>query len=147
MSRPTEPRFSLAELVESTGLSERTIRYYIQQGLVPGARGRGRSSFYTPEHLQRLARVVDLRDRGLSIDEIREAVIPDIGQAPRDVETWERVRLHPDLELHILANAPDGVKMLARQIEQHAARWLGTLDSTEPGDDTWTTDPWDEPGS
>lgn len=137
MSRPTEPRFSLAELVESTGLSERTIRYYIQQGLVPGARGRGRSSYYTPDHLQQLTRVVDLRDRGLSIDEIREALAAEVGQISRDVETWERVRLHPDLELLIHADAPEAVKVLARQIEQHAARWLGTLDSTELASDEW----------
>ena len=55
-----EPRFSLAELEESSGLNTRTIRFYIEQGLVPPALGRGRSRYFTPDHLRILAEIAHL---------------------------------------------------------------------------------------
>ena len=46
MSEPA--RLTFREIVADSGLSERTVRYYIHEGLVPPAIGRGRSAYYTP---------------------------------------------------------------------------------------------------
>jgi DNA-binding transcriptional MerR regulator len=127
---PDEPaRFTIADLVEASGLTERTIRYYIQEGLVSPALGRGRARYYTTQHMQELTAVADLRNRHLSIDEIRERLSPQGRPAARrndlDGETWERVYLHPDLELAIRANAPESVRALARDLRDRAHEWLG----------------------
>ncbi len=127
MDRSTEPRFSLVELVEATGLSDRTIRYYIEQGILMGAKGRGKTSYYTPEHLQRLARVSDLRNRGLSLAEIRESVAPTMPEPQVPGEIWERHLVHPMLELSVRSDAPEEIRLLVRRFEQLAEQWFETL--------------------
>lgn len=126
-----EPRFSLAELEESSGLNARTIRFYVEQGLVPPALGRGRSRYFTPEHLRILAEISHLRAQRLSLEEIRERLIAQIGPERLDSEDWRRVRLHPDLELHVRSGAPESVQALAARIGALVAEWFGDDDLPE----------------
>jgi DNA-binding transcriptional MerR regulator len=64
--------YSLEELAQLTGLSPRTIRNYIQKGLLPGAETRGRNASYTELHLNRLQCIQIIRDKsGLPLDELR----------------------------------------------------------------------------
>lgn len=129
MERQTAPRFSMEELVDASGISDRTIRYYIEQGLLQHARGRGRSSYYTTEHLERLARISDLRDRGLSLAEIQESLSPHQPETTVASEHWERRLLHPTLEISIRQDAPDDVRLLVQRFEQLADQWFTTLET------------------
>jgi DNA-binding transcriptional MerR regulator len=106
-----EPRFTARELEEASGISRRTIRLYISQGLVPPARGRGRSAYYTSEHLEALARISDARQRGLSLSEIGTTVGQNRAPHIQSGEDWRRF---------ILA---DGVELLVRSDDanQHAS--------------------------
>ena len=63
-------KYSIGELADLAGVSRRTIRYYVQRGLVPPPLGAGRGHYYTGEHLQRLLSIKLLQDRGLSLEEI-----------------------------------------------------------------------------
>jgi len=64
--------YSLEELGKLTNLSPRTIRNYIQKGLLPGAETRGRNASYTDAHLDRLRCIQVIRDEsGLPLDELR----------------------------------------------------------------------------
>jgi len=64
--------YSLDDLAKLTGLSPRTIRNYIQKGLLPGAKTRGRNASYTDAHLDRLRCIQIIRDKsGLPLDELR----------------------------------------------------------------------------
>ena len=68
-------KYSLDDLAELTGLTTRSIRHYIQQGLLSGAESRGRNAWYTEEHLNRLRCLQILRDRsGLSLSELRPVI-------------------------------------------------------------------------
>lgn len=129
MERQIAPRFTMEELVDASGISDRTIRYYIEQGLLQHARGRGRSSYYTTEHLERLARIANLRDRGLSLAEIQEALSPERFEQMVESEHWERRLLHPTLEINIRQDAPDDVRLLVQRFEQLADQWFSTLES------------------
>ena len=120
-----EPRFSLAELVEASGLAERTVRHFITEGLVPPALGRGRSRYYTTEHLARLELVARLRAERLSFDEIRERLTESDANATTEGETWQRLTLHPDLELLVRGDASESVQALARELARQAQRWFG----------------------
>jgi DNA-binding transcriptional MerR regulator len=72
MMNQNQQTYSLEELAGLTGLSPRTIRSYIQKGLLPGAETRGRNASYTAAHLDRLRCLQVLRDSsGLSLDELR----------------------------------------------------------------------------
>ncbi len=46
-----QQRYTIGELAALTGVSRRTVRFYVQRGLIPPPLGAGRGSFYTDEHL------------------------------------------------------------------------------------------------
>lgn len=132
MDREIEPRFTLNELIDATGVNQRTIRYYVQQGLVPPAAGKGRSAHYTSAHVEALTQIRELRDRNLSIEEIRQRVEAESqpSVSPIAGESWTRIVVHPGVEIHVHANAPDHVHALIDQMQQLARRWLGDNDET-----------------
>jgi DNA-binding transcriptional MerR regulator len=60
------------ELAERAGISVRTIRYYIEEGLLPQPSYQGKYSYYTPAYLDRLELIRRLKDSYLPLREIRE---------------------------------------------------------------------------
>ena len=60
-------RYTIADLERETGISPRNIRYYITQGLLPPANGRGVGATYTAEHLLRLQYVNKLKQDNLPL--------------------------------------------------------------------------------
>jgi len=136
MQQQFEPRFSLQELTEATGVSERTVRYYISEGVVPASRGKGRSAFYTSEHVEALTRVRDLKQLNLSISEIRQAMADERKPlaAPASGEAWRRIRLHADLELQVRDGAPENVATFVQHIQSSALQWFGHDDDKVRGD-------------
>lgn len=67
-----DQEFSIQELTEETGISRRTIHFYVQQGLLPPPSGAGLGSTYCETHLLRLKLIPLLRQQGMRLDEIRE---------------------------------------------------------------------------
>jgi DNA-binding transcriptional MerR regulator len=65
------PDYSLAELSALTGLSARTIRFYVVQGLVPAPGREGRATRYPESTLARLRLVCALRDAHQPLAEVR----------------------------------------------------------------------------
>jgi DNA-binding transcriptional MerR regulator len=65
--------YSLKNLADATGIEERTVRSYIERGLLPGAQTRGRSATYSKEHLSRLQVIRSLRRArpNIGLSEIR----------------------------------------------------------------------------
>jgi DNA-binding transcriptional MerR regulator len=103
-----EPRWTLAELVEESGVSGRTIRYYIARGLLARPLAAGRGASYGEKHLDRLAKIRDLQARGLTLAEIaweldasmREANLPQPRswwsyEVAEDVVVWVRSETAP----------------------------------------------------
>src|SRR4051794_37611312 len=64
----------LPELADRAGVSVRTVRYYIQQGLLQEPAGRGPGAHYTEEHLDRLLLIKRLQKEHLPLPEIRKAI-------------------------------------------------------------------------
>ena len=103
-------RYTMADLEAETGLSARTIRYYITEGLLPAARGRGVGATYSPSHLLRLKAIGLLKKDNTPLEQIRQrlqdmrdaelAAMLEVETAPPE-DRWRRVMLHPDLELHV----------------------------------------------
>jgi DNA-binding transcriptional MerR regulator len=63
---------SIGELAAKTGVSRRTVRYYVQQGLIPGPVGRGRGSGYTQDHVDRILQIRQLQRNGVQLRTIRQ---------------------------------------------------------------------------
>lgn len=60
-----------------TGLTERQIRYYEEQGLVSPRRTAGNQRLYSPADIERLLRIRLLLHRGKTLDEVRRALETD----------------------------------------------------------------------
>jgi len=63
---PTE-QWRVEELARRADLSVDTIRFYQKRRLLPPPERAGRVAWYGPDHLERLARVRELRGRGLTL--------------------------------------------------------------------------------
>ncbi len=62
---------TLEDLVNISGLPIRTVRFYIQEGLLPGPDSRGKNARYTEEHLERLEWIQRLKEHHRPLREIR----------------------------------------------------------------------------
>lgn len=68
------PSYSLDELAREADVTQRTIRYYIAEGLVPPPETAGRNARYTQEHLDRLRLIGQLKEAYLPLKEIRSRI-------------------------------------------------------------------------
>ncbi len=64
----------ISELAERAGVSVRTIRFYISEGLLPPPQARGRYSVYDEEYLTRIELIKRLKGAYLPLKEIRRMV-------------------------------------------------------------------------
>ena len=69
---PTDRSLDLTELCHAAKVTPRTVRYYIQQGLLPAPESRGPGAHYNEGHLARLRLVRRLQREHLPLGEIRE---------------------------------------------------------------------------
>lgn len=137
MSSEAECRYNVEELAERANVSRRTVRYYIQRGLIPPPLGLGRGKHYTEAHLACLIRIRELQEANVPLEEIASrlqgtaqyqgtAALDGIAAfqdaAPqRQVPvtpvqtTWTRVVLGEDIELHLR-----GRRLTEAQVEKLA---------------------------
>ena len=103
-------QFNLNTLSQLADTPVRTIRYYIQTGLIAKPAGVGRGAHYGAAHLDQLLEIKKWQNAGLSLSRIQEllegrqgeGMLPPVPQPkPGDVAVWTRVHLHAGLELSI----------------------------------------------
>jgi DNA-binding transcriptional MerR regulator len=70
MAEPSE-RLGIGALAERAGVTPRTVRYYVAEGLLPPPGGTGQQRVYTHEHLLRLKAIRRLKEAYLPLGEIR----------------------------------------------------------------------------
>ncbi len=135
---PEEPRYAIGDLADLGGVSRRTVRYYVQEGLLPAPFGIGRGNHYGPDHLDQLLRVKALQEAGQTLDEIRRTLEGRQGRqgdliaalragppaAPALArEVWRRITLAPGVELHVSGDvrlpSPGKLSELAGWCRQH----------------------------
>lgn len=122
----TADRFSIDEVAGLTGVTARTVRYYIAEGLVDRPVGERRGAHYLRRHVEQLLLVRRWTDAGLSLERVRElmAGAPE-DPAPRrtppgSVEVWSRITVADGLEVHLEPGradlTPEQVRALVRGI-------------------------------
>lgn len=80
-------QLTIDELAAQSRVPSRTIRYYQSKGVLPPPEIKGRVAYYGAVHLERLALIAQLQDRGLRIDAIR-ALLGRIDKHELDVGEW-----------------------------------------------------------
>ena len=68
---PTASSYSIGSLAAAAGVSRRTVRFYVQRGLLPPPEGLGRGAHYTGDHLACLLQIKGWQEQGVPLDEIR----------------------------------------------------------------------------
>ncbi len=101
-------KLSLQQLSAQAQVPVRTVRYYIQKGLLPGPEGEKRGAFYTEEHLAELLRIRTWQGAGLSLDAIAGLLqarsLPPLPSArPGVVEVRSHLTIADGLELMLSA--------------------------------------------
>jgi len=64
----------IEDLEKHSGLSTRTLHYYMHLGLLPGPEKRGVNATYTQEHLDRLDLILILKEMHMPLKEIRKVL-------------------------------------------------------------------------
>ncbi len=143
--------FKLQELADAAGVTPRSVRYYIAQGLLPSPGRLGAGTRYGREHLDRLILIRQLQDQGLSLAQIRDRLEPDPSPALADANwarleppmamlratragpmapapasasrtVWERLSLAPNVELHIRRPHDERTRQLVQEIRSLVER-------------------------
>jgi len=106
--------FWISELAELTGVSTRTIRYYIEEGLLPQPEIQGKYAVFNDDYLIRLKLIKFLKDAYLPLKEIKKRLDSLMVQEMRDlVRKFEQeptralaeLDIYP-LEMNISLNMP-----------------------------------------
>lgn len=110
--------FDLAELSDRAGVSQRTVRYYIQQGLLPSPETRGPGAHYGAEHLDRLRLIRSLQKEHLPLAEIRRRLEELEPGAIRELVERGSERPVGDARDYIMAVLSEGPPILASRSMQ-----------------------------
>ncbi len=99
-------KFSLVDLAALAELPERTVRYYIQTGLIDRPEGEKRGAYYLQRHLEQLLVIRKWQRAGLSLERIAElvatpteAVVPPKPRGAGTVEVWSHLVVDDGVEL------------------------------------------------
>ena len=79
---PEPTRWSIDDLCNLAAMSKRTVRYYLQMGLIDKPMGEKRGSYYEQRHVSQLLRIRELSDAGVSLDRIRMVLAGDAAPVP-----------------------------------------------------------------
>lgn len=99
------------ELAARTGMTVRNIRAHQSRGLLPPPVRSGRRAFYSPAHVQRLRRIVELQQQGFNLAAIGALVAAEEGDAAATRVALLRVAVAPLLR-------DDSFRLTREQLEQ-----------------------------
>ena len=134
-------RYAIGDLARLAGVSRRTVRYYVQEGLIPAPHGVGRGNHYGQEHLDQILHVKTMQESGRMLDEIRQTLARGTTRRSKPTSAfgkatagkpvlperslWRRLTLAPGVELHISSDVrlplPGQLQELATWCRQHLA--------------------------
>lgn len=96
------------ELCTLVELPARTVRYYIQLGLVDRPDGANRGARYATRHVEQLLTIRKWQSAGVSLERIRELMQapqldapPPRQRGPGTVEVWSHLVIAEGVELHV----------------------------------------------
>ena len=102
---PVTRTFTLDEVCTLVDLPKRTVRYYIQLGLVNRPEGETRAARYFPRHVEQLLQIRKWTEAGVSLERIRELLsgeappVPPRPRAAGTVEVWSHLVVADGIEL------------------------------------------------
>ncbi len=123
----SETFYSIEDLSRMTGVTRRTIRYYIQEGLLDKPIGERRAAHYSNNHLETLLRIRRLTAEGLSLEAVKRNLIQPIEKTkeerrPGGVRSCIHVTVAHGVELVIDPSVapinPTSLRRFVAQVEE-----------------------------
>jgi len=105
--------YTFEELCDISGVSSRTIRYYIQIGLLDKPIGQTRGAHYVSVHLEKILRIKQLTEAGISLERIREVLageplpFPKHPKKPGHIEVRSHLFIKEGIELQVSPETAD----------------------------------------
>jgi DNA-binding transcriptional MerR regulator len=112
---------TLDELTDRVGVSVRNIRFYTSKGLVPPPLRRGRSGYYSSDHVARLQLVQELQGHGFTLSAIEKYV----AGIPADASPAD-IALHRTMLAPWMADSRE--EMSRPELERRAGRRVSASD-------------------
>ena len=121
--------FTLDEIAVLAQLPRRTVRYYIQTGLVDRPQGVGKGAYYTQSHVEQLLLVRKWQLAGLSLERIGELLkqqaagpLPPTPRRAGTVEVWSHLVISDGVELNLEPSraglSPEQIRAFFRAVTQ-----------------------------
>ena len=125
----TPKTFSLEEIAALAELPRRTVRYYIQSGLLDRPQGIGKGAYYTQAHIEQLLIIRKWQLAGLSLERIGEVLkqqsggpLPPTPRRPGTVEVWSHLVVADGVEITMEPGraglSPEQVRTFFRNVTQ-----------------------------
>jgi DNA-binding transcriptional MerR regulator len=126
-------KFTIDEICALVEMNKRTVRYYIQKGLVDRPEGTGKGAFYSHSHLEQLLAILKWKAAGLSLERIQNILVgekdgvagdqllpPPLPKKQGAVEVWSHMHIGDGIELHIEPKraglSPEQVRALFKEV-------------------------------
>ena len=121
--------FTLEEIAALAELPRRTVRYYIQSGLIDRPQGIAKGAFYTQHHVEQLLLVRKWQLAGLSLERIGEVLkqqtsgpLPPTPRRAGTVEVWSHLVVADGIEITLEPGraglSPEQVRAFFRGVTQ-----------------------------
>jgi len=116
-----DKNYTFEELCTLTGMSTRTLRYYIQIGLVDKPIGQTRAAHYLSSHLEKILRIKQLSEAGISLERIRDVLaggplpLPERTKRRGQVEVRSHLWVADGIELEV---SPETAGLSPEQLRQ-----------------------------
>lgn len=119
-------KFSLDDLCTLSDTSKRTVRYYVQIGLMDPPIGSTKAAHYLHQHLDQLLTIRKLSEAGVSLERIREVLsgetppLPPRQRQSGSVEVRSHLYIAEGVELEISPEqaglSPEQIRTLVRAV-------------------------------
>jgi DNA-binding transcriptional MerR regulator len=127
--------FTLDDIAALAELPRRTVRYYIQTGLVDRPQGISKGAFYTQRHVEQLLLIRKWQSAGLSLERIGELLrqqdsgpLPPTPRRAGSVEVWSHLVVADGIELTL---EPGRADLTPRYIHDCRMRYVYRMRSRQ----------------
>ena len=102
-------KYKVSELADKSGVTKRTIHYYISKGLLLPPEGSGVNSLYNDEHLERILLIKKLQAEYMPLNKIREYILenPTEKAQKNTKEIKTKISRDEEQEIYIRENICD----------------------------------------
>ncbi|MED1951118.1 MerR family transcriptional regulator [Brevibacillus centrosporus] len=137
-----QQHWKVGDLASLTGLTVRTLRYYDQIGLFsPSGHSGSGHRMYNEADIQRLQKILSLKDLGLSLEEIKRVLEGQTYSSSEIVAIQiERVRKHMKIQQKLLAELERVAEKMNQQEPLSIDAFLSFLESMKQSQEKYIID-------